>query len=165
MISFSLLLKTIVVYLFGVLIFILLHFNTNLYSQTLWGIDIQDSKSPMSWQMNDGLYSKEVIKEGDFDGIQFIPTVGFVFYISSAEVEHLSNVYEHLVGLFGKENFNKDYISPNLKNKGNEKKLEASIYDGRSFVFREWKKDNLIIRLFWNQYRFWIEVINRNFSP
>ena len=150
--------------LLGVLFCISLLFETNLYSQTLWDIDIQDAKSPMSWLVSDGLYSKEVIKEGDFDGIQFIPTVGFVFYISPAEVEHLSNVYEYLVNLFGKENFNKDYISQNLKNKGNEKKLEASINDGRSFVFREWKKDNLIIRLSWNQYRFWIEVINRDFQ-
>lgn len=156
--------KKIVVYLYGVLIFILLIYNIDLYSQTLWGIDIQDSNSPMSWQVSDCLYSKEIIEEGDFDGIQFIPTVGYVFYISSAEVENLLTVYEQLVNQFGEENFNKDYISPNLKNKGNEKKLEASVSDGRSFVFREWKKDKLIIRLFWNQFRFWVEVINRNFQ-
>ena len=164
MISFLFLLKKIVLYLLVVLIFIFLLFKTNLYSQTLWGIDMQDSKLPMSWQVSDGLYSKEVIEEGDFDGIQFIPTVGFVFYISSPEVENLSNVYEYLVNQFEEENFNKDYISPNLKNKGNEKKLEASVNDGRSYVFREWKKNQLIIRLFWNQFRFWVEVINRSFQ-
>lgn len=125
---------------------------------------MQDSNSPMSWQVSDGLYSKDVIEEGDFDGIQFIPTVGYVFYISSAEVENLSNVYEYIVNQFGEENFNKDYISPNLKNKGNKKKLEASVNEGRSFVFREWKKEKLILRLFWNQFRFWVEVINRNFQ-
>ena len=133
MIPFLLLRTKNIVYLFGALIFVLLTYNMNVYSQTLWGINIQDSRTPMSWQVSDGLYTKEVIDEGDFDGIQFIPTVGFVFYISPAEVEHLLNVYEYIVNQFGIENYNKDYISPNLKNKGNEKKLEASINDGKSF--------------------------------
>lgn len=164
MISFLILPKKIVVFIFGALIFILLTFNIKLSSQTLWGIDVEDLQTPMSWQVSDGLYTKDIIEEGDFDGIQFIPTVGFVFYISPAEVEHLLKVYEYIVNQFGDENFNKDYISPNLKNKGNEKKLEASVNDGRSFVFREWKIDKLIIRLFWNQFRFWVEVINRNFE-
>jgi hypothetical protein len=118
----------------------------------------------MSWQINDGLYSKENIEEGDFDGIQLIPTVGFVFYISSAEIEHLTNTYNYLTNVFGKESLNKDYVPPILRNKIYDENFEQSVNDGNSYIFREWIIDKVIVRLFWNQYRFWVEVINRNIS-
>ncbi len=156
--------KNIDKYFFGVLIFFFLLFTFECYPQTLWDVDIQDLNAPLSWQLNDGLYYKKEIEEGDFDGIQFIPTVGFVFYISSAEIEHLSDSYDYLTNIFGKENLNKDYIPPILRNKINDENFEQSVNDGKSYIFREWKVDKIIVRLFWNQYRFWVEVINRNFS-
>jgi len=147
-----------------VLVIFLLFFISECYSQTLWGVDVQDFDSPLKWEEEEGIYFKSNIDEGDFDGIQFIQTVGFVFYISSAEIKHLPHTYNYLTNVFGKESLNKDYILPTLKSKINDENFEQSVNDGYSYIFREWKVDKIIVRLFWNQYRFWVEVINRNYK-
>ncbi|MBL7129422.1 MAG: hypothetical protein ISS16_10640 [Ignavibacteria bacterium] len=152
-------------YFSGILVIFLLFFISECYSQTLWGVDIQDFDSPSKWGIKDGIYFKGDIEKGDFDGIQFIPTVGFVFYMNEAGLQDMIETYDYLTNEFGKRKNNKDYIPPDLKDSiDNKQKFEEYIDDGRCYIFREWVKNGIIVRLFWNQYRFWVEVINRNYK-
>ena len=152
-------------YFSGILVIFLLFFISECYSQTLWSVDIQDFDSPLNWEIKDGFHFKGNIDEGDFDGIQFIPTVGFVFYMNGAGLQDMLETSGYLTNEFGKRRKNKDFIPPNLKDSiDNKQKFEEYIDDGRCYIFREWVKNGIIVRLFWNQYRFWVEVINRNYQ-
>jgi hypothetical protein len=127
------------------------------FSQTLWGVDLKDFDAPHNWKLENGLYEKTGAPEGGFDGVLFIPTVGFVFYLDNAEADNLSSVYSYLNEKLGSEKVNKDYIHPAVKEKGPEA-LTDYIKDGHGFVYREWQPEGYRIRLFWNQYRFWVEA-------
>ena len=152
-------------YFSGVLVIFLLFFISECCSQTLWGVDIQDFDSPSKWGLKDGIYFKDKVEEGDFDGIQFIPTVGFVFYMNEAGLQDMLETSGNLTNEFGRRKKNKDFIPPDLKDSiDNKQKFEEYIDDGRCYIFREWVKNGIIVRLFWNQYRFWVEVINRNYN-
>jgi len=157
--------KSTLKYFSGVLINLLFLITTVSSSQTLWSVDVQDFDSPSKWEIQDGIYFKDKIEEDDFDGIQFILTVGFVFYMNEAGLEDMLETYDYLTNKFGKENVNKDYIPPELKDSiNNKQKFEEYIDDGMCYIFREWENGGIIVRLFWNQFRFWVEVINRNFQ-
>ena len=152
-------------YFSGVLVTFLFLLTTVSSSQTLWSVDVQDFDSPSKWEIQDGIYFNDKIEEGDFDGIQFIPTVGFVFYMNEAGLQDMLETSGYITNKFGKENINKDYIPPELKDSiDNKQKFEEYIDDGRCYIFREWENGGIIVRLFWNQFRFWVEVINRNYQ-
>lgn len=127
------------------------------FSQTLWGVDLKDFDTPRSWELDNGLYEKSGKTEGGFDGVLFIPTVGFVFYLDNAETDNLNSVYTYLNEKFGNEKLNKDYIHPVVKEKGPEV-LTEYIKDGYGYIYREWQPEGYRVRLFWNQYRFWVEA-------
>ena len=135
--------------------------NNTSGAQTLWGVDLKDYETPKGWTEDRGIYVTDV-NDVNIDAAQYIPTVGFVFYIEDPEITDLTSIYETLVNEFGKEDINKDYLDVNIRSKPIDRPAtQESIGDGFSFIYREWKEDGLIIRLFWNQFRFWVEAVER----
>ena len=132
--------------------------TANASSQILWGIDINDFNTPTNWPFSEGLYTMSGSNEGNFDGILFIPSVGFVFYYEDAEIPELDKVYAYLKDKFGQEKMNKDLIPAAIRDRSSSVPLSEVIKDGKGYIFREWYPEGYKVRLFWNEYRFWVEV-------
>jgi hypothetical protein len=136
-----------------------------LYSQTLWNIDVSDVEAAKSWTYAEGIYeNKTDATSAGFSGINYVPEAGFVFYIEDATIQDYFKVYNELLDKFGKEDLNKDYIDPYISYSPKNisaKVHEDSINQGHTYVYREWNEGNTKIRFFWNQYRFWVEAVSK----
>jgi hypothetical protein len=134
-------------------------------AQTLWNIDVQDVDAAKSWTIEEGIYNNPSgAASAGFSGINYIPDAGFVFYIENATIQDYHAVYNELTAKFGKEDLNKDHIDPTLPYSTNHISApvhEESINRGGTFVYREWNEGETKIRFFWNQYRFWVEAVQK----